>query len=173
VEGDETEHLIRCHAPILAARCRFFSVALRSGFSEAQTRIITIPGASQPNGLTKSSLSALLLYFYTGRVDHISNIYDCLYILGAAEFLGIGQDHLALIIHCSYAIRHAISVKNVLDIFQTATRLGVNTIRERSLSFILSHYQDLCKDLPQLPMQVFMEINVAFNLRLLQKYGPL
>lgn len=89
VEEDETEHNIRCHRAFLAARSPFFAVALRSGMKESLTGILTIPGPSQPSGLSVTALRALLVYFYTGRVDHIKSLNDCLYILGAAGSISV------------------------------------------------------------------------------------
>lgn len=84
VEEDETEHHLRCHKAILACRCSFFAGVLRSGMKEAITGVIRIPGPSQANGLSITALQALLLYFYTGRVDHVQQVSDCLHIMSAA-----------------------------------------------------------------------------------------
>jgi len=123
--------------------------------------------------MTHSALHALLLYLYSGKLDHIVNPFDCLYILSVSDYYELITDHLALLIHCSYTVRNSITVENCLGIFQLAHRLNVIRIKEKSLGFIFSHYTEVSKYLTSVPIDIFMEINVAFNLKMIQKYGPL
>jgi len=166
------DHTMPCHKAILATRCPFFAAALRVSMLEAKTGVMTLNGPNEPNGISVNALNSLLIYVYTGKLHHLTDPLDCLFIMSAANYYGLAVDHLALLIKCSYTIRSSITIDNCLEIYSLAHQLAVKNIEEKLLDFILLNYQSVAPKLVLLPMSTFMQINVAFNLKLLQKFGP-
>jgi hypothetical protein len=56
-----------------------------------------------------------------------------------------------------------------------ATELGEEKIKDKILNYIVSNYEEVVKKpfFKQIPLPLFIEINVAFNIRVLNKIGPI
>ena len=132
---------------------------------------MNLPNSTEPNGITISAMKDLLRYLYTGSDKHITDPLNCLYILCVAEFYLNASDSHSLMIHCSYIVQNSITVETCLDLFQLVFRLRVAKFEEILIQFILMHYKEVAEKLPLLPLHIFQHIQVAFNLKLLSKYG--
>uniref|UniRef100_A0A6B2KYG0 BTB domain-containing protein n=1 Tax=Arcella intermedia TaxID=1963864 RepID=A0A6B2KYG0_9EUKA len=168
---DEEEHNFAVHKAILACRSPFFAGVLRVGMMESKTGAMMVRNPNEEYGITPTALKSLLIYLYDPKVEHILDPVDCLYILSVYGYYGL-HEHQALIIHCSYQVRSCIRINNCLEIFRLAHKLRVKPIKDKALAFILSNYETVAPMLVYVPIEIFMEIQVAFNLKLLQKYGP-
>jgi hypothetical protein len=92
-----------------------------------------------------------------------------------AAYFGLATEHLRLVIHCGYTVRNSLTSENCLELLDMATELGEEKIKDKILNYIVSNYEEVVKKpfFKQIPYQLFIEINVAFNLRVLNKIGPI
>jgi len=157
---DEKIHSIPCHKPILACRCDYFAGVFRSGMTEAQKGEMTIPGPDQ-QGLTVSALDGLLTYFYSNHVSHLTDPFDCLYILGSAGYFSLsnefGNRHTILLDHCQQTVvETGINLGNCVKLFHLSSELNVEDINVKIYDFLAKNYNELSKteDFKQLPLEV-------------------
>jgi len=162
-------HSIPCHKAILA-RAEFFSGLFHSGMSESNTGELQLDDF----GMSHTTFQKFLYYLYSNEIEHISEIEDALQIYSNAGYYGITTEpHIELLESCFQIIKTEISVENCLDIFKQLPSVPhVVKLKNFLLDFIVSKYEEIAKnpELAHLPSVLFQEINIAFNLWVLNNF---
>lgn len=121
------------HKSILAMRSSYFRALLYGGLAESTQKEIQLKVKLQP-------FKSMLKYLYTGRTSLtgmcIEEIVDYLSLIDA---YGFDELKLAISVHLSKIL----SLENCWIIFETAQTFGLNTLIDKSMTFIENNLKDL------------------------------
>eukprot|EP01127_Copromyxa_protea_P021629 TRINITY_DN7506_c0_g1_i2.p1 TRINITY_DN7506_c0_g1~~TRINITY_DN7506_c0_g1_i2.p1 ORF type:complete len:783 (+),score=106.99 TRINITY_DN7506_c0_g1_i2:14-2362(+) len=166
--------LFQCHTAILVTRSKFFEAALRSNFSETQKGMMDL----QLPYPSVSSFEAFLEYLYTNSCDGVHGLKLALSVYLNSSYLSLDAEpkHLKLISHCIAVIYRSVTNENCLSMLTKLHNANPSgKVKEKIIQYIVDHYEEVASlgELPLLPTQLFQEINVSFNLNVLQKFRAL
>jgi len=131
------DEVIYAHKFVLVARSGYFaSCILTSGMVEAQAGRLVIPPSS---AMTSRAFRALLRFMYSGD-DILSMLepHTAMYLIEAPSFYDLTNCRLKYF--CELCVRDAFNKEHVLQLFEAASRLGVEAIRSEALDFIIANY---------------------------------
>jgi len=110
------------HKCIIGNISEYFKKPFELNTTEVQKGEMHIPGAKESNGLTYTALDSLLLYFYSSDLTHINDPFDCVYILGSADYLTLSRNfttsHSKLINHCQRKTSEGLKTENSIGLFK-------------------------------------------------------
>jgi hypothetical protein len=118
---------------ILLLRCTYFHAMLTGEMMESRASEIILPGVKHEVFL------ALLEYLYTDELD--IQLELAMDMFQAADQFGVER----LKRMCENVILDSICIENAASIFFAADTHNAKNLRERSLSFILSHFDFVAK----------------------------
>lgn len=118
---------------LLLCRSNYFSAMLSGSMIESTSKEIQISNITYPTFLT------VLRYLYTDQVE--INLETAMELFEAADLFCI--ERLKKI--CEQRIMASINLENAANIFQASDLHGAGSLREASLRYIVSNFDQVCK----------------------------